>query len=482
MPVENNKKSKEISMDIGREKWAIQFGHVSMGGTAKQFEISCGGSGLSAVWSAESTPSWIIALDGKRVCSMDGLPPPLDGHGFVMAENRNGKYPGRETARSMSGLMAADRFDSVKKRKLLSLAVESGDPYTAICALSEGLDLSIRADWRSGTHPVSAALDKKANEKGELRLKRSVEETRAWLDLLEVFKGTCNYRGITSEGEPNNYTEGEFAAWGGGEARLAALERGADFSRVLEDLGKRSGYDENSAASAMSLLRTLADANDEKTFEMIRKGFKSVLDERDKSRANGNHRICALDRLCERMLAKGHDKTFALVLKAEPRVDLDFAFSSGLGSWVLARKHLPCQGEKNSEKFSKELKKFRAACGEWLGQERFDEMLGKALASRTLTSNEKAWSDYAKTGGKNKLDLSFLGSKSIERGVGSVEHSELEAFDVELLIKAGAPLDLLLEKASTWGESGRLHLAQTISDSIGKEVSTAKTKVKKRVL
>lgn len=254
----------KISVDSsGVPAWDIEDTHIKLSRAGDRFvatSLSLPETVLS--WNPQSDEPWTLTRGGKAVCSLAGLPPPLDLLDLLHAPAPSKRYAETETARSLAGIMALSALPKNELRSLVSLAASKGDPYTAFCALSAGADIKTPVSGTLGRHPVSCVLDRKTNEQGHARLKRSLPETRAWLDFLESFGASVHDREIGRDGKPSDQTVGASSAWGGDEARQAALERGTDLSSPLS-LFMFHAYEDDMFARALALFTSMVESGAE---------------------------------------------------------------------------------------------------------------------------------------------------------------------------------------------------------------------------
>lgn len=228
---------------------------------------------------------WMLSRDGVKICRVPGEAPPSDLMAFVSARAPSKRYASKDAPRSAQGLDIMPGFTPVELRKQCMVSVSYGDPYGAFCALACGADLATPMP-ESFQHPVGAALDRRRNEKGEARLKRSLLEVRGWLDLLGAFGGSLDHRGINRDGELHELSVGQGAAWGADEGRQAAVERGVDFGPPLAKIMGHA-YMPEGRARAQSIFKFLAECGEDGARAAIESVSGKLFDERDRKRIEG---------------------------------------------------------------------------------------------------------------------------------------------------------------------------------------------------
>lgn len=437
-----------LSIDIdpsNKTSWEIIDSHVKITRRADHFQVesqTIPGTVLS--WREQADPPWTLRMSEKLVCSMGGMAPPLDAHEFVHAkvDNPTHDYAHHDSPRSLSGLMALGALPQNELRRLVHLATGRADPFSAFCALSAGADIATPSTDRYDRHPVSAALDRICNEQGHARIKRTLPDTRAWLDFLGAFGASPHDREIDADGAPKPYPVGSSAAWGGDEARHAALERGVDFTHPLEIFFSRSA-DEPMFARALAMVGCIADSAAECGRLALRKASAPELDERDQSRAAGHDVISAPDLIAAALLEKGRVSAFATALKFEPRIDRQFAIERGIAQWLDANRFKACKGPKPALAFNRDFSEFRDSCqAAGIANSEFDRAVGLSLCRLCSGSTLAAYSDAEQSGGLAKIDISFLSADDVLLGARPKSNyitGARGAFEVDLLIRTGAP-------------------------------------------
>lgn len=449
--------SFSLDMDDG-EHWTISCAYIQL--TRKTPGFSVHGitqPELRLAWYPANTEApWTLTSSGKTICSMPGIAPPLEPLAFLKAEPPMREHAQHDSARSLSGLGIIPNLPPTELRALVSYGAMKGDPFTSFCALCAGADISTPMHCETHRHPVSTALDRKTNDRGQARINRSLPETRAWLDFLAHFGGTIEHRDLGRDNQPYRRPVGAEAAYSGDGGRHAVLERGMNLAPELNFILKTAGYKPESADRALSLISAMLESGTDAARDSIAAAGQPQFDERDKSRENGRFACCPFDRAAAGLLAKGNSTAFALALRWQPRILRDFALESGMTQWLDSHRGKAIKGPKFADAFCKDLAKLRTAlASNGIAHAQFDEVIGHALASRCMATTDAAYSDAQASGALRRIDLSFLDPHHIAAGAN--RHTES--------IQARGPYELAILFATGVAPSQIQNITQCLEPS-----------------
>lgn len=433
--------SFSLNMDDA-EHWTISSAYIQLSRTPAGFSVqSLIEPELLLSWNPANTEEpWTLASSGKTICSMPGIAPPLDPLAFLKASAPLREYAQHDSARSLAGLSIIPHLPPTQLRALVSHGAMKGDPFTSFCALCAGADIFTPIHCETIRHPVSAALDRKTNDRGHARIKRTLPETRAWLDFLAHFGGTIGHRDLGRDNQPHRRPVGAEAAYSGDEGRHAVLERGMDLAPELNFLFKTAGYKPESADRALSLISAMLESGTTAARDSIGAAGQKQFDERDKSRENGRFACCAYDRAIAGLLAKGNTAAFALALHWQPRILRDFALESGITQWLDTQRVKAIKGPKPADAFCKEISKIRASLASaGISHAEFDQVVGYALASRCIATTDSAYADAQASSALSRIDLSFLDPQHVAAGANRLRDSvEYRGpYEVAILLSTG---------------------------------------------